>query len=72
MATTIDPISRPSSTSSTTASAAPLPGVSALAAAGSATSSPQLRATNAPAPPPMNSSPAAHAPTASGNLVSYY
>ncbi|KAI1409110.1 hypothetical protein F5Y13DRAFT_170709 [Hypoxylon sp. FL1857] len=67
----LEPISRPSSTSSTTASVAQLPGVSALAAAGSATSSPQLRATNAPVPL-MNpgSSPAAHAPTASGNLVS--
>ncbi|KAI2780834.1 hypothetical protein F4815DRAFT_469279 [Daldinia loculata] len=67
---TLDPISRPSSTSSTTASVAQLPGVSALAAAGSATSSPQLRATHTPVPQ-MNSSPAAHAPTASGNLVSY-
>ncbi|KAI1445378.1 hypothetical protein F5Y02DRAFT_131100 [Annulohypoxylon stygium] len=67
---TLEPISRPSSTSSATASIAQLPGVSALATTNSTTSSPQLRATSTPVPL-MNSSPAAHAPTASGNLVSH-
>ncbi|OTB06357.1 hypothetical protein M426DRAFT_72386 [Hypoxylon sp. CI-4A] len=43
--TNLEPISRPSSTSSTSASVAQLPGVSALANGGSTTSSPQLQPT---------------------------
>ncbi|WYZ45413.1 hypothetical protein EsH8_VIII_000729 [Colletotrichum jinshuiense] len=49
--TTLEPISRPSSTS-TSASVPHLPGISALAQANSATSSPQLRETAIPAPTP--------------------
>ncbi|CAJ2501931.1 Uu.00g047840.m01.CDS01 [Anthostomella pinea] len=69
---TLEPISRPSSTSTTASAAiAQLPGINALAA--SVTSSPQPRATSTPihnTSMAMNfgESPAAHAPMASGNL----
>ncbi|KAE9570968.1 hypothetical protein CGMCC3_g12912 [Colletotrichum fructicola] len=53
--TTLEPISRPSSTStSASASLQQLPGISALAQANSTTSSPQLRTATIPAPAPAS------------------
>jgi hypothetical protein len=71
----IDPISRPSSTStSASASLTQLPGISSLAASNGASNNPpqpQLRATNAPsAPTYTGASPAATSGGAGNNLVS--